>query len=187
MTSYIIAASGRGIGRRGGGGSLKHVIWWLRDYAGELYVPSGRAVLDYVIDHDDVPLTNVVDNLQFVPAAAAFEEQIRKGADAHTLAKAHLKLEQAGRWLVVVNRSTLNLLSVAMNCTEADVYVAASARGTVIKVRRRITALSLTTIVGELSNRIGGEWAHPYHDMALRKGRADDSVLEAVLEEIGRH
>jgi hypothetical protein len=179
LVSYLIAACGRSLGNRGGGGSLKHVLWWLRDYARRAYPTAAKEILSYLLNHPEVPLHDVIDHVRFVPAAASFVDAIRNGADSETLARTHLNVRQAGRWSVVINRTTINLLSAAMRYTAAQVYVAVSARGAVIKVRRRVS-FPLTSVVAEL----GDGWAHPYPDLAVRRGPADDEDLERILEVI---
>jgi len=179
LVSYLIAACGRDLGSRGGGGSLKHALWWLRDYAAAAYPAAAKAILKSLLAHPKIPLHNVIDHLRFVPAAASFVDAIRSRADGETLANAHLEVRQAGRWSVAINRTTINLLSVAMRHTPAQVYVAVSARGAVIKVRGRVL-FPLTSAMAEL----GDEWAHPYPDLAVRRGPAGDQELKMILEVI---
>jgi hypothetical protein len=182
IAGYLIAACGRGrLGRRGGGGSLKHVLWWLRDYGGEAYPAAARALVRYLLDHPAVPLHDVVDHLPLVPAAASFAEMIRAGADGAFLAESHLEARRVGRWTVAINRTPLNLLGVAMRHTRADVYVAASARGAVIKPRRELS-FPLAPLVA----RLGDGWAQPYPDLAVRRGRAGEEDLNTILEVIER-
>ncbi len=180
IVGYLIAACEGRLGNRGGGGSLKHALWWLRDHAGKAYLPVAREVLQYLLAHPEVPLHDVIDHLP-VSTAASFVDAIRCGADGKTLARAYLEVRQVGRWTVAINRTTLNLLSVAMRYTDAQVYVAASERGAVVKVRRRVS-FPLTSVVV----RLGEGWVQPYFDLAVRKGPAGDEDLETILEEIGR-
>lgn len=179
IVEYLIAACGRGsLGRRGGTGSLKHVLWWLRDYGGKAYRAAAKGVLQYLLDHPDVPLHDVIDHVEFVSAAASFVEMMREGADGAFLAEVHLEVRQVGPWLMVINRTTLNLLSVAFSHTDAEIYVAASDRGAVIKVRRGVH-FALEPVVA----RLGDEWVQPYPDLAVRTGRpAGDEDLRAILE-----
>ena len=179
LVEYLIAASDGRLGRRGGGGSLKHVLWWLRDYAGSLYLPAAKDVLRYLLDHPGVSLAGVAEHLQFVPTAAHFADLVRQGTDGAALARAHLEVRRVGRWLVAVNRTTLNLTRVAMRHTPADLYVAASERGMVIKVRREVS-FPLGTAVKWL----GDGWVRPYPDLALRRRRAGEGDLVRVLEVI---
>jgi len=136
-------------------------------------------VLRYLLDHPGVPLHHVVDHVELVPAAAHFAALIREGADGAALARAHLEVRRVGRWLVAVNRTTLNLTGVAMRHTDADVYVAASERGMVIKVRREVP-FPLGTAVEWL----GDGWMRPYPDLALCRRRAGEGDLARVLEVI---
>ncbi len=179
MAGYLIAASDGRLGRRGGGGSLKHVLWWLRDYAGPLYLPAAKGVLRYLLDHPGVSLAGVAEHLQFVPTAAHFADLIRQGANGAALAEAHLEVCRVGRWLVAVNRTTLNLTSVAMRHTPADLYVAASERGMVIKVRREVS-FPLGTVV----KRLRDGWVLPYPDLAVGRRAAKEGDLEQILEAI---
>lgn len=182
LAAYLIAACGRGrLGRRGGGGSLKHVLWWLRDYGGESYPAAAKDVLHYLLDHPGVPLHNVVDHVPRIPAAAPFAGMLRDGADGAVLAEAHLEVRLAGRWRVAINRTTLNLTGVALRHTAADVYVAVSARGAVIKPRRSL-AFALAPVVA----RLGDGWVQPYSDLALCQGPAGDEDLRVILEGIER-
>lgn len=180
VAGYLIAAADSRLGRRGGGGSLKHVLWWLRDYAGGLYLPAAKGVLRYLLDHPGVPLHHVVDHVEFVPAAAHFAGLIREGADGAALVEAHLEVRRVGRWLVAMNRTTLNLTGVAMRHTDADVYVAASERGMLIKVRRGVP-FPLQSV----TERLRDGWVLPYPDLALRRRRAREKDLERILEVTG--
>ena len=161
-------------------GSLKHILWWLRDHGGELYVPAARAILAYLMEHHEVSLTAVGDALPAIPLAAHLQEIILQGVDKRELAS-RLQLLQAGRWIVAYNRTSLNLTGIALSLTPAHLYFATSSRGRVIKVRREVT-FPLGELLQELK-KISPEWVQPYPDMILARGvsQAPQEEQECVM------
>jgi len=179
---YLIDASiGGRLKRRGGYGTLKYVLWWLRDYAGELYPAAARGVLRCLLQRKDLPpgSSRVVDEIvPLVPEAASFRD-LMSGAKGEILVDAHIELRRVGRWLLAINRTKLNLLSVVMKHTDADVYVASSIRGSVVKVRR-----GCDFPLAELVSRLGEDWVQPYPDLAICQVPADRWGADKIIKEV---
>lgn len=181
IARYLCAASSGGrLGQRGGYGTLKYVLWWLRDYAGDVYPAAARGVLRFLLRHPYIaPGDRIIDTVvPQVPEAASFRD-LMTGADGPTLIEAHIELRRAGRWLLAINRTPLNLLSVVMKHTDADVYVAVSTRGAVIKARR-----GNDFPVAAIAARLREDWVQPYPDLALCTRAGDEIELQAILETI---
>lgn len=179
INAYLSDAASGKLGRRGGYGTLKYVLWWLRDYAGPAYPAAARGVLRRLLDHPEIPLEKALDQVDKVPAAASFAQDLRENVSGETLADLYLKLEQAGRWLVAVNPTRMNLIRVAFRYTPADLYVAASTRGSVVKVRR-----GCDFPLAELVLRLGEDWVQPYPDLALCQDPADRWEVNKIIEEV---
>ena len=133
VVEYLVAASDGRLGRRGAGGSLKHVLWWLRDNAGELYVPAARDTLRLAME-GDWPLTNVLPHLRGGSVVGQFVDAIGQATHARALL-ADVREVSVGPWRVAVYEGTRNLLKPVMQAG-FDVYVALSERGGVVKTRR---------------------------------------------------
>jgi len=182
VSHYLIAASRGELGHQGSRGSLKHTLWWLREYGGELYIPLARKVIEFVLQREDIPLQRVTRYLSDLPPLAPFADVIGAGVNGHALAMSYLQdRRQVGRWTVVINHTPLNLLSVAMRHTEADIYIAVSPRGGVIKVRRGVPFP-----LDKLVTQLGEEWIQPYPDLAVRRpnGWDREQELKRLLEKL---
>ena len=183
LAQYLVDASiGGKLGRRGGYGTLKYVLWWLRDHAGELYPAAARGVLGCLLQRTDLfpGSSRIVEEvIPLVPEAASFR-RLMSGANGPVLVETYIELRRVGRWLLAINHTTLNLLSVVMKHTAADVYVASSTRGNVVKVRRRCN-FPLAAVVA----RLGEGWVQPYPDLALcSEARDEAQELEKILEAV---
>jgi hypothetical protein len=183
IARYLISAADGHLGHDGGNSTLKHVLWWLREYAGKEYAHTARHVLQHLIQHPEVDLAEMVRHLPQIPSLAPYARRIARGADGDML-KAFLEMRRVGDWFVAINLTCRNLLGIAMQRTECDLYVAASARGAVLKARREV-AFPMTEAIAEL-NRLMGKWVQPYSDYALRERDperpADLDTILAVVE-----
>ncbi|HIE38708.1 MAG TPA: hypothetical protein EYH30_10725 [Anaerolineales bacterium] len=180
IANYMIRAADGRLGEKGGRGSLKYILWWLRDHAGQEYPAAARGVIEYLIKHPRIPLDNIMTCLECIPAVAPFVDDLRQGVNGADLAKRLLKVHRAGRWSVAVNCTSLNLTSVAMKHTPADLYAAASERGAVVKARR-----GSPFPMQELQARLAPDWIRPYPDLILLRRAAGEQELERILEAVG--
>jgi hypothetical protein len=179
VAEYLIqAATGGDIpGTRAG--SLKHLLWWLRDHAGELYEPLAQALLNRVLDNPDLPLHEGLasrllhDALLSVWVQKALERTRREGLVAC------LEWEKIGNFLVAFNPTEANLTKPAMEAG-AHLYVAASESGAALKARRGENAEPLIPpeVLNAICDLASGEWAAPYPD--LRVCRENPPTLEAL-------
>jgi len=133
VVAYLIDASDGKLGRRGSGGSLKHVLWWLRDNAGDLYVPAAKDVLRLALK-GTWPLSNALPHLKQGRIAGQFVEAMAEPTNGQALLQ-YVQERHIGPWRVAVYDGTRNLLKPVMRAG-FDVYVALSERGGVVKVRR---------------------------------------------------
>jgi hypothetical protein len=179
IARYLISAADGHLGHDGGNSTLKHVLWWLREYAGKEYPNTARHVLRHLIQHPEVNLAGMGHHLRRIPSLTPYARRIASGADRQMLA-AFLEKRQVGEWWVAVNLTCRNLLAVAMQCTDCDLYVAASARGAVLKARHGVP-FPMTEAVAELNWLMGG-WVQVYPDYALRERDAERSAdLDTML------
>lgn len=178
VVDYVIAASDGTLGDEGGRTSLKHVLWSLRDLGRDQFRRAGAAVLSLVLDHHDISLARIdqqcltlaLAQANCAPAAA----RILEASDPGDLLNL-VQVTQAGPWLVGTTTSPRNLLGLVMRHTDADLYVAASERGSVVKARRE-TAFPMEHLVTRLNGAQGG-WRRPHADYALRRQPADLQML----------
>jgi hypothetical protein len=182
VVDYVIAASDGTLGDRGGRMSLKHLLWCLRDLGRDQFQKAGAAVLRLVLDHPEVSLSQI-DRESLVAALSCAEcaqaaVRIVTASEPTELLKL-VQVTQAGPWLVGTTMSPRNLLGLVMRFTDADLYVAASRRGSVVKARRD-TAFPMQQLVTRLNALMGG-WLRPHSDYALRRESSD---LEALLLQI---
>ncbi len=173
IAEYLIAAADQRLPReQKAGGSLKHVLWGLRDIAGELYEPAAKEVLNYVLTHPEVPLTNVLPHIRNLNVASVFYSGLVKTKDWRSLAR-YLEEHRIGPWRVAVNRTTRNLTDVAMRLGY-DVMVAQSEKGAVVKARRglRVDATRLP----------GMGWKQVYDDLVVWRADAGEPLaIEEIL------
>ena len=163
VTGYMIAAADGLLGRRGSGGSLKHVIWWLRDNAGELYVPAARETLKLALD-GTWPLSNALPHLKGGRVVGQFLGALGETTHVQALLS-EVREVQAGPWRVAVYEGTRNLLKPVMRAG-FDAYAALSERGGVVKVRRGLTVDG---------SRFPG-WKQVYPDLLILDGEWDEGI-----------
>lgn len=183
IARYLIDAADGRLGPRGGRGSLKNLLWWLREYAGHAYHRLAQTVLVYALANADSDLESIAEELQRVPGLSFCARQALKGADKSELAES-LSVQTLGDWRVAVNTTAANLLAVAMQVTDADLYVAASERGAVVKARKGIP-FDMPAAVAQLDRQACGGWklAHPDYAFRPRKGDAPPE-LTPILQVI---
>lgn len=143
------------------GGSLKHVLWWLRDYAGELYEVAASETLQLVLQHGNTSLDNVLPVLkQYGRTVGLFTSYLREGTDRATLA-AHLRWLAVGAYKIAVNETMLNLTSIAFQ-QGADLHVAVSERGAVLVSQRGLQFVEDVVL--------GNGWTRIYPNLFLYEG-----------------
>ena len=176
VAAYLIAASDGLLGRQGSSGSLKHVVWWLRDNAGELYVPAARETLRAALD-GTWPLSSALPHLQGGRVVGQFLDAIGGAAHAQALLS-QVREVRAGSWRVAVYEGTRNLLKPAMRAG-FDVYAALSDRGGVVKVRRGLS-VDASPFPG---------WKQVYPDLLILEGdwsEGMDGVVKRLPEAVRR-
>jgi len=179
VVNYLIQAAADKLPKhQTAGGSLKHVLWSLRDIGRELYPPAAKNLLRYLFDHPEVSLANVLPSLRQIPVAGQFAEALSSGVSTQALA-ARLEIRRVGRWQIAINRTPLNLLKVAMSRTKADIYLASSEQGGCIKIRRGV-GFDLERFLGGLNCG----WSQPYPDLAVLKRPAGETEIREVLQKL---
>jgi hypothetical protein len=186
VARYLIRAAEGGGAPGTGAGSLKHLLWMLRDRAGELYEPLARALLGRVLDDPDLPLhEGLAARLLHDSLLGSWAQKALAGARREELA-ARLEWEEIGPFRVAFNPRPENLLKAAMEAG-ADLYVAASAAGAALKARRekgRPQAIPPEAL-DAICIRAGGKWAAPYPDLRVcREGAPSLEALRAAVREI---
>ncbi|RMH32092.1 MAG: hypothetical protein D6690_14670 [Nitrospirae bacterium] len=127
---YLLAATENAPPPRGffgGRGSLKHLLWWLRDHAGEMYVPAVQAALSMALEHPDIPLSALTAHALDHPLLGVFASTSLASPPAHDLAD-KLLFEELPKGRTAWNFSTTNLAKVAFR-SGARFYAAISAQG----------------------------------------------------------
>jgi hypothetical protein len=186
VAEYLIRAAAGGGARGTGAGSLKHLLWLLRDRAGELYEPLARALLERVLEDPELPLhEGLAERLRADPLLGSWAQKALAGARRKELA-ARLEWEEIGPFRVAFNPHPENLLKIAMEAG-ADLYVAASEAGAALKARREkgqaqaIPPEDLDAICA----RAGGKWAAPYPDLRVcREGAPTMEALKAAVRAV---
>jgi hypothetical protein len=186
VAGYLIRAAEGGGAPGTGAGSLKHLLWMLRDRAGELYEPLARALLGRVLDDPDLPLhEGLAARLLHDSLLGSWAQEALAGARREELA-ARLEWEEIGPFRVAFNPRPENLLKAAMEAG-ADLYAAASEEGAALKARRekgRPQAVPPEAL-DAICIRAGGKWAAPYPDLRVcREGAPSLEALRAAVREI---
>ncbi len=163
VVHYLIAASDAKLERYGAGGSLKHILWWLRDNAGDLYVPAARDAVSLALE-GTWPLSNALPHLKQGRIVGQYVEVIAESSNASELLRA-IEEEIVGPWRVAVYEGTLNLLKPVMRAG-FDVYVAMSERGGVMKVRRGLT----------VDGHLFPGWKQVYPDLLILDGEWAEGI-----------
>jgi hypothetical protein len=186
VARYLIRAAEGGGAPGTRAGSLKHLLWLLRDRAGELYEPLARALLGQVLDDPDLPLhEGLAARLLHDDLLGPWAQEALAGARREELA-ARLERERIGLFQVAFNPIEKNLVSVAME-TGADLYVAASAAGAALKARRGREGHPVIPpkVLDAICERAGGKWAAPYPDLRVcREGAPTLEALKAAAREV---
>lgn len=174
MRDYLLAAS------RSGGlshaqtrrGSLKHLLWWLRDHAGSLYEPAALAVLEAACA-SETPLEDLAESLRAHPLIGGLVQQALRSERADDLVR-HLLFEDSPRGRVAWNRTTLNLSKLAF-ARGARYYAALSIEGGCLMAARGTVMLEFPLTDG---------WSQPYPNLVLLRRPAqlqDESHLRRYL------
>lgn len=173
---YVARAAAGELGHDGGYGSLKHLLWWLRDHAGGLYESAGRAVLEAALA-SNWSLVNAAEHLRAHPLVGGFATQALQSERAIDLAR-HLTWEDMPRGRVAWNRTTLNLSKIAFR-GGARWYVAVStAGGCLMGARGQV-------IAGFAAAAAADDWTQPYPNLVMlrRPGTlADEQRIRQYLD-----
>ena len=157
------------------GGSLKHVLWRLRDVAGELYEPAAKEVLTYVLQNAGIKLKYVLPHVENLPTVAMFSKDLQEPVDWRKLSTS-LQEVSVGGLRVAVNLTTRNLTNVAMR-EGYDVMVAQSQMGTVVKA-----AAGFRIKVENLPQ--SGGWKQPYQDLVIWQADTPAPSWEEIVQSL---
>ncbi len=186
VAEYLIRAAEGGGAPGTGAGSLKHLLWWLRDHGGAQYERAARALLERVLEDPDLPLhEGLAARLLHDDRLGSWVQAALAGARREELA-ARLEWEEIGPFRVAFNPRPENLLKIAMEAG-ADLYAAASEEGAALKARRdRGQAQAIPPeALDAICERAGGKWAAPYPDLRVcREGAPTLEALRAAVREI---
>lgn len=180
---YLIAAAAGGAPGTGAW-SLKHLLWMLRDQAGDLYEPLALALLRRVLEDPDLPLhEGLAERLRHDPLLGPWAQQALEGTPRGKL-EALLEWEEIGGFRVAFNRTPRNLSRVALSAG-ADLYAAASAEGAALMARREGRdgpPVLPPAVLDEIARAAGGRWTAPYDN--LRVAREEAPSFEALREAV---
>lgn len=183
VAEYLIRASSGGGHRDTGAGSLKHLLWLLRDRAGEHYEPLAKHLLSLVLDRPDLPLGGrLADALLYDPVLGMWARMVMEGFPVEELA-ARMEFMKAGRWVIALNRTSLNLLKVAA-ARGVSLYVASSEQGAVIKAIRE-SGFPLH-LLRQIAQEAGGKWTMPYPDMIRWANPEEAPSADRLMDAISR-
>lgn len=187
VAEYLQAAA-RGGALHTGAGSLKNILYTLRDHAGEQYPLAARRLFRLLLEREELPLgEGLAERLRNDPVLGPWASEALAGASREALA-ARMAWEEMGGVRVAVNRTPENLLAAAMDAG-ADLYVAVSERGAAIKIRRGPDGRPVVPpgIIEEALRTIPeadrGVWAHPYEDLWVCRQALRPEILLAALRE----
>ncbi len=188
VVDYMVRAA-RGGARGTGAGSLKNLLWALRDHAGELYEPLAERLLRRVLEDPDLPLhEGLAARLLSDPLLGPWAQQVLAGVRWEELA-AQLEWEEIGPFWVAFNSTPKNLLKTAMK-GGADLYAAASTAGATLKARRGEDGMPVIPpeVLDAICARAGGKWMVPYVDLRVcrEKAPSKEALLTAIREVLGR-
>jgi hypothetical protein len=186
VAQYLARAAEGGGAPGTGAGSLKHLLWLLRDRAGELYESLAQALLGRVLEDPELPLhEGLAARLLHDDLLGPWVQEALAGARREELA-ALMEWEEIGPFRVAFNPRPMNLLKAAMEAG-ADLYAAASEAGAALKARwekgqpQAIPPEALDAIC----ERAGGKWAAPYPDLRVcREGAPTLEALKAAVREV---
>ena len=186
VARYLARAAAGGRAPRTRAGSLKHLLWWLRNHGGAQYELLAQTLLTRVLEDPKLPLhEGLAERLREDPLLGSWAQAALAGARRKELA-ARLEWEEIGPFRVAFNPHPENLLKIAMEAG-ADLYVAASEAGAALKARREkgqaqaIPPEDLDAICA----RAGGKWAAPYPDLRVcREGAPTMEALKAAVRAV---
>jgi len=185
VAEYLIRAA-RGGAPGTGAGSLKSLLWTLRDHAGPLYEPLAEHLLRRVLEDPDLPLhEGLAARLLPDPLLGRWAREALAGARREELA-ARLEWEEIGPFRVAFNSTPENLLKAAMEAG-ADLYAAASAAGAALKARRGKDGMPVIPpeVLDAICARAGGKWSAPYPDLRVsREGAPSLERLRVAVREV---
>lgn len=182
VAEYLIQAS-RGGAKGTGKGSLKHLLWTLRDRGGDLYEPMALYILNKILEDENLPLNESLAERLFGDRVIGGMVQMAMGLSIEEESR-HLEFEVIGGYKVAFNSSPLNLLKAAV-VQKAALYAASSLDRdgirTAVLVAIREQGLPLY-LLDEITKRAGGVWIRPYENMRLSKENAP--TIEALKSAI---
>jgi hypothetical protein len=185
VAEYLIRAAWGGAAGTGAG-SLKSLLWTLRDHAGPLYEPLAERLLIWILEDPDLPLhEGLAARLRADPLLGSWAQKALAGARREDLA-ARLEWEEIGPFLAAFNLTEENLLKAAMEAG-ADLYVAASKIGAALKARRGKDGRPVVSpeALDAICARAGGKWTAPYLDLRVcREGAPTMEALRAAVREV---
>jgi hypothetical protein len=174
VAEYLIAASDGTLGRRGAGGSLKHILWWLNDYAGpEVGEAAAHEVLRAAV-MGNWPLENALPHVRHGKLLGIFAEALAEGTDSSALAH-YLKLYVLGSYRLAIYTGLLRLNKVAFQAGY-DAYVAVSERGAVIHARRGLRVDG---------SRFPG-WKQVYPELLIWAGVGNPPPVDEIAPQAGQ-
>lgn len=156
VAQYIEDAALSRLGVRGTGGTLKFVLWWLKDNLNSLeYERLAALVIGEAIEYS-WPLEKAWHHLRrFIPLAQ-YADALDHPESWEDIAK-DLMFSNTGKFSVAYNNTKRNLAKAAFR-SGADVYIAITRSGTRISTRR-----------GLVLSGLEHPWFLPYPNMALTK------------------
>ncbi|MEM1551046.1 MAG: hypothetical protein QXH03_00060 [Candidatus Bathyarchaeia archaeon] len=170
VVHYLVKASLSTLGKEEKGwGSLKHVLWSIRDRAGEDYEKAMKEVIREVLE-GNFPLQSCFHHLKSLPPE--YSRMIEGGEGREELISL-LEFREVGPFRVAINRTSRNLASIAFR-EGADYYIAVSSEGAVVMGKQRP--------VREV-RKLSGEWVYPYPNMAKWVGEGLPD-LGKILQEV---
>ena len=171
---YILDASEGRLKQRKGGGSLKHVLWFLRDnLSAEVSNMLCRRLIQTVLDHPGWDLGFILPHLQDLPDFQPYLESLTKPTDQAELIKNLTFIIKDG-YRVAVNTTAHNLNRPAFN-SGADVVLAASFKGVMVMARRGLIVHGLAEDEG---------WVQKYPNYWHQRKRANGNDLWPLVDRI---
>lgn len=175
ITRYLLAASRGGIlpSSATQRGSLKNILWWLRDHAGCFYEEAVMYVFMAIHQHTEWPLAHCAAFLLHDPVVGGCIQQCMQTRRQQELLR-HIVWETLVCGRVAWNRTTLNLAKIVWQ-HGADWYVALSDVGGCV-MRKRDN--------GIYAFPLQDGWVQPYANLVLLTRRAtlqDEATVRAFL------
>ncbi len=186
VAEYLIRASAGGGAPGTGKGSLKNILWLLRDRAGGDYEELASYLIRLVLDNFLLPLDeHLAARIRDDPVIGRWAQKALEQPPAIKLAE-NLICHEFGGWLVAFNATSMNLLKPAVLAGSA-LYVASSTDGrgvrTAVLKAIRESGFPLE-LLGEIAREAGGKWIQPYPDLMISTENAPD--LGALVGAVNR-